>query len=288
MRIKKVLIVYKKSSYETHALGRKDPNYLRLLREGNIATRKSKAVHREHRASFEKVKAELRALSLRFDVRLRYYLRKIRGYDLVVTIGGDGTFLETSHFLEEGLLMGINSAPSESVGFYCRANRWNFRRKLVALLRGRGRLQKLPRLRVDLSDGRRSPFILNDVLFTSRNPAGTTRYLLTVGKVREEQKSSGLWIAPAPGSTAAIRSAGGRILPLGSEKFQYVVREPYQPPRYRYRLAKGMLDPGERLKILSMMDEAVVYVDGPHLAYPVKRGVVVTIRQARKPVHAVW
>lgn len=288
MRIRKVLIVYKKSSYETHVVEERDRNYLKLLRVGNIATRKSKSVHREHRSCFARIKTDLRELGIPFDVRLRYHLRSIRGYDLVVTIGGDGTFLETSHFLNEGVLMGINSAPSESVGFYCRANRWNFRYKLVSLLRGRQRLQKLSRLRVDLPHGKSIPLVLNDILFANRNPAGTTRYLLSVGQKREEQKSSGIWIAPAPGSTAAVHSAGGKILPLSSEQFQYVVREPYQPYGKRYRYLKGVLGGGQRIKILSMMDEAVLYVDGPHRCYPIQRGTTLTIRQSDRPINAVW
>ncbi len=288
MRIRKALIVYKKSSYETHALDERDPNYLRLLREGNIATRDSRNVHREHVAALETVKRELRGFGVSYDFRLRYYLRSIRRYDLVITIGGDGTFLETAHFLEEGVLMGVNSAPAASVGFYCRANRWNFRQKMVALLRDRPNLQKLCRLEVKLPRVKKPPLALNDILFTSRNPAGTTRYLVTLGKHREEQKSSGLWIAPAPGSTAAIHSAGGKILPLGSEKFQYVVREPYQPSHSRYRFLRGVLGKETKLKILSMMDEVSVYLDGPHREFPIRRGDVVTVRQANRPIYAVW
>ena len=267
----------------------RDPNYLRLLREGNIATRSSKRLHREHRASFEQVQRDLRELGLRFDVRLRYHLKKpISAYDLVITIGGDGTFLETSHYLESGVMLGINSAPSESVGYYCRANRRNFRGRLIGLLRGRQRLQKLARLEVEVPGRRRSPLVLNDILFTNRNPAGTTRYRLRIAGVEEEQKSSGIWIAPAPGSTAAIHSAGGKVLPLGSDKFQFVVREAYLPRGQRYRFLKRVLGKGQKIRLLSMMDDAALYLDGPHHVYRIRRGDVVTIRAAGSPLYAVW
>ncbi len=288
MKIKRALIVYKKSSYETHVISGRDPHYLRLLREGSVATRGSKRIHQEHVATFHQIKRVLSQLRIRHDLRLRYHLGKIRGYDLVITIGGDGTFLETTHFLEEGVLMGVNSAPMESVGFFCRTDRRNFGQKIAALMGGRQRLQKLSRLRLILPGRKRIPFALNDILFANRNPAATTRYLLKVGNKGEEQKSSGLWVAPAAGSTAAIHSAGGRALPLSSGQIQYRVREPYHPGRRRYRLLRGVLPGGEKVKIVSLMDEAAVYLDGPHLCYPIRRGDSVTIEQSGHPVYAVW
>ncbi|MBI2981928.1 MAG: NAD(+)/NADH kinase, partial [Deltaproteobacteria bacterium] len=127
-----------------------------------------------------------------------------------------------------------------------------------------------------------------DILFTNRHPAGTTRYLLGVGRMREEQKSSGIWISPASGSTAAIGSAGGKALPIRSNKFQYVVREPYQPFEKRYRLLKGILNPNQEIRLLSMMDEAALFVDGPHRATSVSRGELITVRQSKQPIHVVW
>ena len=39
--------------------------------------------------------------------------------DLVVTIGGDGTLLAASHAIGDTPILGINSAPDFSVGFFC-------------------------------------------------------------------------------------------------------------------------------------------------------------------------
>ncbi|MBI2083392.1 MAG: NAD(+)/NADH kinase [Deltaproteobacteria bacterium] len=288
MKIKKVLIVYKKSSYEEHALQEKDPNYLRLVRERSVAIGGSKKIHQEHLETFWQVQEDLASLGIPFVIRQRYYLKEVLGYNLILTIGGDGTFLEASHYVSDQLLMGINSAPSQSVGYYCRTYRKNFRQKMMAILRGKFRLQRLARLLVRLPRGERVPLVLNDILFTNCHPAGTTRYLLSIGRIEEEQKSSGIWIAPAPGSTAAIHSAGGRVLPVTSKKFQFVVREPYQPFGNRYRLLKRIVSPAQEIKILSMMDEAAIYVDGPHLMFPLRRGEKFTVCQSNQPLYAVW
>lgn len=286
--LNRVLIVYKKSSYQEHVLEEQDANYLRLLREKSIVTSKSKSTHDTHVDTLETVKGHLRNLRIKYDVCLRTQLKTIRGYDLVLTIGGDGTFLETSHFLKEGLMLGINSVPKESVGYYCKSTSETFLDKLYEFIHGMCRVQTLHRLCLTVDGKPFWPLAMNDVLFANTNPAGTTRYVLKVGTKQEEQKSSGLWISPAPGSTAATKSAGGRALPIGSTDIQYVVREPYAPPGKHYRLLKGVLDKKKCVEILSMMDEAALFVDGPHIVYLLRRASKIVIKNAMEPIQAIW
>lgn len=286
--IRRLLIVYKKSSYEAHALDKKDKNFLRLLQERSVVLRRSKSTHDLHVESFETIKNHLRHLKIPFDVRLRYKLRPILGYDLIITIGGDGTFLETSHYLQEGIILGVNSVPNDSVGFFCRATAENFLDKIYHYIRGKARTQIFQRLKITIDGKKQAPLALNDILFASQNPAGTTRYVLKIGKKPEEQKSSGLWISTAAGSTAATKSAGGTSLPLNSRKIQYVVREPYEPHGKKYQLLKKVLGPQKSIEILSMMDDAAIFVDGPHIIYPIRRGSTVSIQNAHHPIRAIW
>jgi NAD+ kinase len=127
--------------------------------------------------------------------------------------------------------------------------------------------------------------VLNDALFCHEVPAATSRYILTVrpdGSDRkpayeEEQKSSGLWIGPAAGSTAAQRSAGGRILPLASHRIQYVVREAYTPLGKPLSLSRGTVDDGGSIVLRSKMRQAKLFLDGPHVVHEVGLGDVVTL-----------
>ena len=52
--------------------------------------------------------------------------RQINAADLVITIGGDGTALNTSHYITNGLMLGVNSAPGDSIGHFCHTHRQNF------------------------------------------------------------------------------------------------------------------------------------------------------------------
>jgi NAD+ kinase len=122
---------------------------------------------------------------------------------------------------------------------------------ILRALEGKMRAVQLARMTVLLNGTVVSTRVLNDALFCHRSPAATSRYILTLGRVVEEQKSSGFWIGPAAGSTAAQRSGGGKILPLTSKKLQLVVREPYTPD-------------GKELSVRSKIREGRLFIDGPH------------------------
>jgi NAD+ kinase len=93
-----------------------------------------------------------------------------------------------------------------------------------------------------------------------------------VGKRKEEQRSSGIWIGPPAGSTAAQRSAGGRVLPLGSRQLQLVVREPYSPRGQKNALERAIVKPSERVTITSKMDDSSLFIDGPQRKLAVRLG----------------
>jgi NAD+ kinase len=114
--------------------------------------------------------------------------------------------------------------------------------------------------------------VLNDALFCHRSPAATTRYILTLGRKVEEQKSSGFWIGPAAGSTAAQRSAGGKILPLASPDLQFVVREPYTPEGEKLKLVRGLVSRGAELFVRSKMRDGRLFIDGPHEVVEIEMG----------------
>jgi NAD+ kinase len=114
--------------------------------------------------------------------------------------------------------------------------------------------------------------VLNDALFCHRSPAATTRYILKLGKVVEEQKSSGFWIGPAAGSTAAQRSAGGKILPLASSDLQLVVREPYTPEGEKLKLVRELVSKKAELFVRSKTREGRLFIDGPHESIEIEMG----------------
>jgi NAD+ kinase len=126
--------------------------------------------------------------------------------------------------------------------------------------------------------------VLNDALFSHLSPAATTRYAIRFRAREEEHKSSGVWVATAAGSTAAIRSAGGREQPISSKHLQFVVREPYQRGKAAYRVRKGLIGPHERLELQSQMRAGRLYLDGPRIWHAVEIGSRLELSRSDEPL----
>jgi NAD+ kinase len=287
----RVAVVLKRSSWRRWVEEEKDPRVRRLLDAGDETVRRIAPGHREHLETVAEVRSalgELGAMTTWHDHASTFLVES--GCNLVVTVGGDGTLLAASHGIGPGVpLLGVNSAPSHSVGFFCAARKGGVKRSLAQALSGSLRRVTLTRMRVERNGERLHDRVLNEALFCHASPAATSRYILRLARgartiEHEEQKSSGLWVGPAAGSTAAQRSAGGRVLPLTSRKLQYVVREPYRAEGHALKVTLGLGDEGRVLEIKSKMRQARLFLDGDRIVHDVTIGDVVTMRRSEEPL----
>lgn len=282
---RQVLVVYKKSSRRMPGWSRHraaDP----LIRRDR---RRFLEARRAHRRALGQVLAALREGGLRARVTYRARALDTRAYPLIISVGGDGTFLEAARCVAGAgqRILGVNSDPERSAGSFCSADGRTFARKLALLLRGRAKLARLQRMELRLNGRRLGGPALNDVLVTHRRPAAMSRYWLRVGAVREEHRSSGLWIATAAGSTGAARSAGGRPLPRASRVLLYRPRELYSGPGFRYHLRGGVVPAGRRVSVVSLMREGLICADGEHMTFPFRYGDVLEVTPAARPLLVV-
>lgn len=203
---------------------------------------------------------------------------------LVISIGGDGTLLAASQWVTGALVLGVNSAPQASIGHLALARRETFAGILERI--ADGTLQPVPvtRLAVELEGYPGLRPALNDVLLTHASPAATSRYRLTLKDYSEEHRSSGLWISTATGSTAGIRSAGGRPMPLRSRRLQFRARELYREAGGPANLASGFLPPGTELAVESSMEHGSLFLDGSRREYAFPFGARAVFRAAPEPL----
>lgn len=227
--------------------------------------------HAAHQAGLREVLAALAEAGIEVTARFRSDVRRRLRGDLVVTVGGDGTLLDAARWVRDELVLAVNSAPGYSVGVFTGADARTVAARVRDWRAGRLRPTPLPRMRVTVN-GRpiRWP-VLNDVLFAHRNPAAMTRYRIRVRGREEDHRSSGLYIATGPGSTGAIRSAGGRILPIRSRLLQFLAREPYAALGPRPRLARGCVGP-EGLLVTCLTRDTALFCDGSHRVIPLRPG----------------
>jgi NAD+ kinase len=255
------------------------------LESGDPTVAHVHAAHAEHEATVDEVK---RALSVHgasvTAIRTKRDGFDAGRFDLVVTVGGDGTLLRASHSVGKTPILGINSSPSTSVGFFSGVRNGRVSQAIEEALAGKLRRVALTRMQVTVSGKVVSRRVLNDALFCHQSPAATSRYILEHRGRVEEQKSSGFWIGPAAGSTAAQLSAGGKVLPLASANLQMVVREPYTPHGRPHRMQRVLVKPGEELLVRSKSRRMRLYIDGPDEWVSVDLGDVLTFTQSPEPL----
>lgn len=291
----RVLVVYKKSAWQTNVKERRVPRYLQLVKQGHESVARLEVAHRAHQETLEETHRALDALGVRSVFRFRGDEGLVEGFDLVVTVGGDGTLLWAARWVgPEQPVVAINSAPDDSVGHFCSGKKGSVEATLEAAITSKLRAFQLTRMSVELDGEIVTRRVLNDVLFAHASPAATTRYLLRVedGRrtIEEEHKSSGLWVGPSAGSTAAQRSAGGEVLPAESERIQYVVREAYVPDDgtgrrvIEPRLRIGTVPHAGAITLVSKIREGRLFVDGPHRVRDVSLGSEVVLRASEEPL----
>jgi NAD+ kinase len=285
----RVIVVAKRTAYQRFVEEEGDPRASLLVKRRDPAVRSWLPSHADHQRTLELVIRELsRAGAQTLLLRRAHAAFDTSDAELVIAVGGDGTLLAASHNVDDVPILGVNSAPNYSIGFFCAATRKDFRKRLEQALSGKLRKVTLSRMAVSLNGRMRSKRVLNDTLYCHDSPAATSRYILRVGKRKEEQRSSGIWIGPPAGSTAAQRSAGGRVLPLASRQLQLVVREAYTPlGKKKNALERAIVKPGERVTIISKMDDSSLFIDGPQRKIQVRLGDELEFALSDTPLHVL-
>jgi len=281
MELNKVLVVYKKSLFDLYSHS-KDSH----VREYARASSDLKGNDLEHMLTTDSVIETLEDKRIPYDMLYRAQLDAVDtdDYNLVIPVGGDGTFLNTSHYMSSVPLLGVNDDAARSEGFYLCANRENFASRLEQAIDGTLPLATLNRLRLELNGKEIPELILNEVLIAHSNPAAMSRYEVKIGDEEVYHKSCGLVVGPAAGSTARMRSEGGVILPLESKEIQYLARALYGGRISERKLKTGILDENATINVRSHMREGMLYIDGEYINYPFTLGDELRISNAGQPI----
>ena len=281
--MKSVLVVYKKST-RARILAQSDGK--KLL--GDLAKADTEAIeridtsHDAHVKTLDLARATLEST----DVSVEYaeYDDVQPGkWDLVVSVGGDGTLLWASHAVGAHTpILGINSSPKTSVGYFCAGDTETVREVIAQALKSELNETSLTRMEALLDGVSVSKRVLNDVLFCHACPASMSRYRISTNGSAELQTSSGIWISTAAGSTGAMRSAGGRVCQMDEHGLQFLVREPYLPSESTLRT--GFIPPGDELRIDNLTLEGRIYLDGAQKMREIGLGSTLSLRQSDEPL----
>ena len=287
VRVQRVALVRKKTALDAQAR-HPDAKLARALASHDPIADRVRLAHDEHQQCTATVEAELRRAGVQVRIVDGFSRRDAQWADLVVTVGGDGTFLRASHHVDAGIhgdgvpMLAVNSAVSSSVGWFCAATATDFAEVLGDVLAGRLRSRGLWRMQVRINGRPLRDLALNDVLLAHRVPAETTRYELRLLGATQDQRSSGIWISTPAGSTAAIRSAGGSVMDLEARALQFRVRELMGWAVQGKPIAGGVFHDG--LVAVSRMATGMLYLDGNHRRVAFGFGDRIEFRCAERPM----
>jgi NAD+ kinase len=284
----KILLLYKNSTYAGYFLTTQGRfSQLKEL----FSSKQMKRFRKTHEAHFEAltfVENVLKKEGLKYTKACRGTSINYSKYNFIITLGGDGTFLEAAHHTRNQMIWGVNSDPQWSVGRFCSGNPNNFKSILQKILKGNLKTKTFHRLNLTFNNAMAPVYFLNDVLICHQSAGAMSRYYLKLGSIKEEQRSSGIWVSTAAGSSGAIFSAGGKVLLDESSSFEYRPRELYRRKGTSYKLKGAVLNPNQVLSVTSLMREGIIFVDGSHISLPFQFGTTVKIKQSSNPLKAIW
>lgn len=277
MKLEKLLIVRRQSSFD----------YAYKSGELNKLTpAECAALMHSHKTQYAALNALMRLLSER---AISYAIadeekpaEEATGFDLIIALGGDRTVLRAAARANKTPLLSINADSDRSRGGLCNYDYRDLEKILPALLKGNFKLERWTRLEAVL-DSKLIGRALNEIYVgKARVYSGVARYMLCIDNFEEEQRSSGLIIAPGAGSTAWYHSAGGQPFGRTERCFGFVVSEPQQA-----ETLEGKFYERGKLRIRSKMYDGVVALDGGTVVQSFKRGSVLEVSLSDKPLKVV-
>jgi NAD kinase len=217
-----------------------------------------------------------------------YSIKKelLKDADLILTVGGDGTFVKAAHLSEDSLILGINSNPKTSEG------------ALTSITIDEiGQLKNLDIEKFEVIERQRADVILNNKLLDEKavnevyigtaSQFHNSRYKIKFKNKEEEQRSSGIIVSTGTGSEAWFLSAGGKPFNYSDRKLKFIIREPYTGKRiFVPALLNGEIFEGEKLNIESTREFGGIIAINDSV-YDFNAGDIVEIKLSDKPLRVI-
>jgi len=178
------------------------------------------------------------------DGSFRIMDRYDRSCDLIVCIGGDGTFLNLIHELDfpKAPIIGVNTGH---LGFFQEIEPAETTAFIKSYRSGNYKTQKMAAVDIELSDGQKKykETGLNEIVV--RGPIGKNIHLgLSIGEsFIEDFTGDAILVATPAGSTAYNYSLGGSIVDPGLELLQVTPIAPINTVAYRSFTSSIVLPP---------------------------------------------
>ncbi len=234
-----------------------------------------------HLAAVASVQSTLETLGLDFDVSSVQELapKKFRDKDLILAVGGDGTFIDMARFISDTTpVFGIVSNPETvasnnngSWGNYMLIQAQQLEQALNLMSQGCFEYATLNRLAVTVSG--QTYLALNEVFINEQDSANTARYFITANGITEYHRDSGLLVPTGAGSpiNSWAFNANGIVFAPSSRLLQFISRETarFNKSGDQKVLAHGFSDAVEITSALRH-NPRISLDSGLHLPFPIE------------------
>jgi NAD+ kinase len=251
----KALVIAKKTLYDLYS--NSGESATRRYAMDGIDAEKLRRSHDAHSRSLDQVLSALERNKISYDVFPRHLKPSYFGYDIVVSVGGDGTLLDISHDLRDIPIMGINSDPDTSVGMSCCYTSGNFERAIMEL--DKEPRTAISRIELAINGNPLKELVFNEAMLYHKDRANLRFELEGDGQMLDIKSCYDLFISTPAGSTGSIYNYGALALPLDSGSFIYCMTG------NREHLGKFYL--ANSIEMRSRTREGIIKIDGEHVTY---------------------
>lgn len=222
-------------------------------------------------------KESLIEISKELDIEIT---QDIDDADIIISIGGDGTFLKTARLSNSKPIIGINTG---TLGYLTEINPNNIKKALENILKDNYYIEKRMMLEGEVirNDGKtvEIPPALNEIGI-SKNTFGVVRFdVLVNGKLINSYTADGILICTPTGSTAYNLSCGGPIVDPTAE---IITLTPIAPHTVINRSIVLSDESVVEIKITELRENTNSYVLYDGLAIEVFSGDTIRIRKSDK------
>ncbi len=220
----------------------------------------------------------LKRLSEKMDLDIQYVLEfdmdriTPNAEDLILSCGGDGTFLSCAQKYQNSTLLGMNSdyqpdADSGSYGALTTTNRTNLEKHLDSLVKNECSVDNWNRLQVKVNGNLIERYAVNDIYFGQRISYQTCNITIQQSGLEQDFNCSGLLCCTGMGSHAWHYNAGGS--PFSNELDAFGFRILFPNLKRPLKFSSG---------IVSSRHELIMYPEGDDyiLSFDSKPDVIVT------------
>lgn len=239
------------------------------------------------KAALKIIRRSLKGLEISFQQvsAKELQLEHLKGQDLIIPVGGDGTFIGASHLAGAGLpLIGINPEPgiNGSWGHYLPLTAKQLEDAIKLIAKGDYQLALISRLAARLRHREADALLkpaLNELYIGEEEFRHASRYSLSVGGLEEAMIDSGLLVSTGAGSAAnswTYNADGLSFSPLSSlVQFRALIAPPHLKNGGERELLHGF---AEELQVTSRLRHAGLISVDSSVNWPFPQNTILTVR----------